>query len=221
MYTFEPKRDPGWKSYVGDPFDISLDPVRMTQMAAGALTFLRGDVRPARADRGAQSTPRSGVREPPACRGPSSRTSRRVSRWRCRSSTRCGSVARQDAPTRVVPAAATGPIVSDTRELTWHTTTAKNGTGDGRDGPHAGAHRLRESANAVGFEESLGGPVATSSRASCSRRMDGKPIAQSAQTAAHRRLARQQHRPQVERRRARAPLTRVSRRRSSSLWRGR
>ena len=47
MYTFEPKRDPSWKPYIGDPFDISLDPVRMTQMAAGALTFLRGDVHPA------------------------------------------------------------------------------------------------------------------------------------------------------------------------------
>ena len=47
MYTFEPKRDPAWKPYIGDPFDISLDPVRMTQMAAGALTFLRSDVRPA------------------------------------------------------------------------------------------------------------------------------------------------------------------------------
>ncbi len=48
LYTFEPKRDPAWKPYVGDPFDISLDPVRMTEMATGALMFLRGDVRPAR-----------------------------------------------------------------------------------------------------------------------------------------------------------------------------
>jgi len=46
-YTFEPKRAPDWKPYVGDSFDISLDPVRMTEMAAGALMFLRGDVRPA------------------------------------------------------------------------------------------------------------------------------------------------------------------------------
>lgn len=45
-YTFEPKKDPG-KPYVGDPFDLSLDPVRMTQLASGALTFLRGDVSPA------------------------------------------------------------------------------------------------------------------------------------------------------------------------------
>ena len=48
VYTFEPKRAADWKSYVGDPFDVSLDPVRMTQMATGALAFLRGDVRPAR-----------------------------------------------------------------------------------------------------------------------------------------------------------------------------
>jgi hypothetical protein len=48
MYTFEPKRAADWKSYVGDPFDISLDPVRMTEMATGALMFLRGDVSRAR-----------------------------------------------------------------------------------------------------------------------------------------------------------------------------
>ena len=43
-YTFEPKKSPDWKPYVGDPFDISLDPVKMPQLAAGALMFLRGDV---------------------------------------------------------------------------------------------------------------------------------------------------------------------------------
>ncbi len=48
LYTFEPKRAADWKPYVGDPFDISLDPVRMTQMATGALLFLRGDVRAAK-----------------------------------------------------------------------------------------------------------------------------------------------------------------------------
>lgn len=47
-YTFEPKKDPDWKPYVGDPFDLSLDPVKMTELAAGALTFLRHDVSPAR-----------------------------------------------------------------------------------------------------------------------------------------------------------------------------
>jgi hypothetical protein len=46
-YTFEPKASSDWKPYVGDAFDISLDPVKMPQLAAGALMFLRGDVSPA------------------------------------------------------------------------------------------------------------------------------------------------------------------------------
>src|ERR1700691_744602 len=47
-YTFEPKSDPAWKPYVGDPFDISLDPVKMPELAESALMFLRGDVEKAR-----------------------------------------------------------------------------------------------------------------------------------------------------------------------------
>ena len=47
-YTFEPKRDANWAPYVGDPFDMSLDPVKMPQMAAGALMFVRGDLEPAK-----------------------------------------------------------------------------------------------------------------------------------------------------------------------------
>src|SRR5580692_7031698 len=47
-YTFEPKSDPSWKPYIGDPFDISLDPVRMPELAAGALMFLRHDIEKAR-----------------------------------------------------------------------------------------------------------------------------------------------------------------------------
>jgi hypothetical protein len=47
-YTFEQKRDPNWLPYIGDPFDMSLDPVKMPQMAAGALIFVRGDLEPAR-----------------------------------------------------------------------------------------------------------------------------------------------------------------------------
>jgi len=45
-YTFEPKASPDWKPYIGDAFDISLDPVKMPQLAAGALMFLRADVSP-------------------------------------------------------------------------------------------------------------------------------------------------------------------------------
>jgi hypothetical protein len=43
-YTFEPKRRPDWKPVLSEAFDMSLDPVKMTQMAAGALLFLRGDL---------------------------------------------------------------------------------------------------------------------------------------------------------------------------------
>jgi hypothetical protein len=43
-YTFEPKASPDSKPYIGDAFDVSLDPVKMPQLAAGALMFLRADV---------------------------------------------------------------------------------------------------------------------------------------------------------------------------------
>ncbi|HEX5787434.1 MAG TPA: hypothetical protein VFY03_04605 [Woeseiaceae bacterium] len=48
FYTFEPKTGDGWQDYVADEFDITLDPVKMTQMKAGSLLFARGDVEPAR-----------------------------------------------------------------------------------------------------------------------------------------------------------------------------
>jgi len=47
-YTFEPKADPNWKPYVGGPFDMSQDPVKMAELAEGALVFEGGDVAPAR-----------------------------------------------------------------------------------------------------------------------------------------------------------------------------
>ncbi|MGD9021122.1 MAG: hypothetical protein PVF46_04945 [Lysobacterales bacterium] len=47
FYTFEPKALDGWQNYVADEFDITLDPVKMTQMKMGALLFARGDVQPA------------------------------------------------------------------------------------------------------------------------------------------------------------------------------
>ncbi len=48
FYTFEPKRSADWKPVLTEPFDISHDPVKMTEMAAGALMFIRDDVAPAR-----------------------------------------------------------------------------------------------------------------------------------------------------------------------------
>ena len=126
VYTFEPKRDPAWKGYVGDPFDISHDPVRMTQMAAGALTFLRGDVRPAR-----QTVSRSYTRD-------QAFESRRLPRTEQPYFTpgfplalplvhgvRIRSL--DGPPTQKLAALDTNVMVSDTRELTWTTTPRDKG----------------------------------------------------------------------------------------------
>jgi hypothetical protein len=126
VYTFEPKRDPEWQSYVGDPFDISLDPVRMTQMATGALAFLRGDVRPAR-----ETVTRSYTRE-------QAFESRRLPRAEqpyftpgfplalpLTHGVRIGSL--DGAPTATDAPLDTAAMVSDTRELVWRTTPDKHG----------------------------------------------------------------------------------------------
>jgi hypothetical protein len=126
VYTLEPKRDPSWKSYVGDPFDISLDPVRMTQMATGALTFLRGDVRAAR-----QTTTRTYSRD-------QAFESRRLGRTEQPYFTpgfplalplvhgvRIGSL--DGAPTQPFSPLDTTTMTSDTRELVWRTTPQQKG----------------------------------------------------------------------------------------------
>ena len=126
VYTFEPKRAADWKSYVGDPFDISLDPVRMTQMATGALAFLRGDVRPAR-----QTVARSYARD-------QAFESRRLSRTEQPYFTpgfplalplvhgvRIASL--DGAPTERYQPLDTTTIVSDTRELVWRRLNGERG----------------------------------------------------------------------------------------------
>ncbi len=126
MYTFEPKRDPEHKPYVGDPFDISLDPVRMTQMAAGALMFLRGDVRAA-----TQTVGRSYTRD-------QMYESRRLNRTEqpfftpgfprataLEHATRITSL--DGAPTAKFTATDSTSIVSDTKELTWLTSPQRTG----------------------------------------------------------------------------------------------
>jgi hypothetical protein len=47
-YTFEHSPPSAWKPAQPGHFDIRPDPVKMAELAAGALVFLRGDVRPAR-----------------------------------------------------------------------------------------------------------------------------------------------------------------------------
>jgi hypothetical protein len=126
MYTFEPKRAADWKPYVGDAFDISLDPVRMTQMAAGALTFLRGDVRPAVKTVERSYSPEQVI------------ASRRLPRTEqpyftpgfplslpLQHGVRIRSF--DGPPTENPVASDASPIVSDTKELAWHTSGGENG----------------------------------------------------------------------------------------------
>jgi hypothetical protein len=126
LYTFEPKLSPDWKPYVGDPFDISLDPVRMTQMASGALTFLRADVRPA-----AKTVARTYSAEQVL-------DSRRLARTEqpyftpgfplslpLQHAVRIRSL--EGPPTAKVAVPEANPIVSDTNELAWYTSPQKTG----------------------------------------------------------------------------------------------
>jgi hypothetical protein len=117
-YTFEPKRDADWKPYVGDPFDISLDPVKMTQLAAGALLFARGDVSAAK-----ETVARTYSREQVNAAGRLGRTEAPYFTpgfplaLPLIHGSRIASL--DGAPTGAFPAAGDTPYVSDTRELSW------------------------------------------------------------------------------------------------------
>ncbi|MGH8247487.1 MAG: hypothetical protein ACREUU_13770, partial [Gammaproteobacteria bacterium] len=120
LYTFEPKLDPNWQAYVGDPFDISLDPVRMTQMASGSLAFLRGDIKPA-AKTVVRTYSKDQVRE--SRRLPSSEqpyfTPGFPAGAALMHAVRIGSF--DGAPNAPLRAQRDNPVVSDTGELAWYT----------------------------------------------------------------------------------------------------
>jgi hypothetical protein len=126
-YTFEPKADAAWKPYVGDPFDISLDPVKMPELAEGALMFVRGDVEKARSvDERSYSEPQvfdsmllPGTERPYFTPG--------FQLWSpLEHEVRISSM--NGAHTKVFPeSAAPDPIVSDTNQLAWYTSPQKTG----------------------------------------------------------------------------------------------
>jgi hypothetical protein len=126
MYTFEPKLARDWKPYVGDPFDISLDPVRMTEMATGALMFLRGDVRPAK-----QTVERTYSKEEVLENRLLPRTEQPYFTpgfplaLPLEHGVRIKSL--DGPPTEKLPVIDADPIVSDTRELSWYTSADKTG----------------------------------------------------------------------------------------------
>ncbi len=126
-YTFEPKRDPGWQPTVGDPFDLSLDPVRMVQLAAGALLFRRGDVGAARRRIERNYTleqVRETLRLPPEARP--YYTPDFPLALPLQHQVRIGSL---DGPPAapLPPPPETNPIRSDTGELAWYTAPTGRG----------------------------------------------------------------------------------------------
>jgi hypothetical protein len=126
MYTFEPKLAADWKPYVGDPFDISLDPVRMTEMATGALMFLRGDVRPARqtVERTYSTTQVVENRLLPRTEQPYFTPGFPLA-LPLEHAVRIKSL--DGSPTQSVSVTDANPIVSDTKELSWYTSPDKTG----------------------------------------------------------------------------------------------
>ena len=125
-YTFEPKRDSNWASYVGDPFDMSLDPLKMPLMAAGALMFVRGDLEPAK-----QTVERSYSREQvmesrflPGTERPYFTPGFPLSVPLLHGS-RIRSLAGE--PTAAITADPSSPYQSDTGQLVWYTNSDQTG----------------------------------------------------------------------------------------------
>ena len=125
-YTFEPKRSADWQSYVGDPFDISLHPVKMPQLAAGALMFVRSDVARARKvlersyskEQVYQSVLLPGAERPYFTPGfPRSVPLRHGSRIR----------SLDGGPAAAITSDETNTIISDTNELIWTVSAEKTG----------------------------------------------------------------------------------------------
>jgi len=126
FYTFEPKVGPDWQRYVADEFDITLDPVKIPQMSAGALLFARADVSPAKhivsrsySAEQVNETMRLPEAERPLFTPGLARSTA------LRHGLRIESV--EGAPTGPLPAEVAAPYVSDTGELAWHVDPVKRG----------------------------------------------------------------------------------------------
>jgi hypothetical protein len=118
LYTFETKA-PGYVPYNGTRADLSHDPVKIPNLAAGALMFLRSDISPAR-ETVARSYTREQVYE--SLRLPSSEGVYFTPGFSASVALRHGSRIRSldGAPTQKLAYDDTSPIVSDTKELAWY-----------------------------------------------------------------------------------------------------
>jgi hypothetical protein len=177
MYTFEPKLAPDWKPYVGDPFDISLDPVRMTEMVTGALTFLRGDVHAARetVSRTYSTEQVLESRKLPRSEAPYYTPGFPLS-LPLEHAVRIQSL--DGPPTAAMTASGANPIVSDTKELAWYTSPAKTGLVTVEtDRTQALIGFVKANAKTL---KNLSAEITNNFASIVLSSLDGKPIAQSA-----------------------------------------
>jgi hypothetical protein len=126
FYTFETKIPDLYQHYVADEFDLTLDPVKMSQMPVGALIFSRADVRAART-LVTRSYSAEQVNE--TMRLPESErpffTPGFPKSLPLRHGSRIESL--EGKPTAKFEADVPPPYVSDTNELAWHLEPGKHG----------------------------------------------------------------------------------------------
>lgn len=125
-YTLAHQEIAGMAPKLAGHFDLATDPVKMAQLPAGALMFLRGDVRPAQKTVSRTYT-REQVRE--SIRLPSNERPYFTPGFPATLPLRHGSrIASFDGPpTAAFAAIDTLPIRSDTGELTWHSGEKQTG----------------------------------------------------------------------------------------------
>ncbi|UCC99143.1 MAG: hypothetical protein JSW66_04500 [Phycisphaerales bacterium] len=126
FYTFEHKNPQEWQTRIPGHFDIRPDPVKITNLAACAVLFLRGDVQPA-LETIARSYSAEQVRE--GIRLPSSErpyfTPGFAASLPLRHTTRIAGFDRAGGPYE--QAGQGSPIVSDTGQLGWYNAADKKG----------------------------------------------------------------------------------------------
>lgn len=117
-YSFSHSEPSVWKPGSPGSFDIRQEPVKMTQLAAGALTFLRGDVAPA-----VRTIERSYSREQvlESLRLPRSEAPYFTPGFPAILALRHGvrTTGFDGKPTATFPAAPDSPVLSDTNQLAW------------------------------------------------------------------------------------------------------
>jgi len=173
FYTFEHKDPNQWETEILRYFDIRPDPVKMTNLAAGAIMFLRGDISPAH-----KTIPRSysmeQVRE--SIRYPSSEQPYFTPEFSLsiplRHSTHIVSFGEQ--PAQYPKVSEESPIICDTGELKWY---------DSQDGKGLVTVETQESQALIGFvrdnNKALQNISATVQNEFCCiivTSLDGKPI---------------------------------------------